>query len=94
MKNLIDRLELLEAEVNDIKQEIYNYSDGYIYKLTTYYYKSEWKDEYKNYYSAKSHMDEYYGDNGIVILETNNKKFAEEMSNHPCLNGESVIIIE
>jgi len=39
-------------------------------------------------------MDKYYGDNGIVSLETNNKKFANEVKNHECLNGNPVVIIE
>ena len=39
-------------------------------------------------------MDEYNGDNGIVSLETNNKKFAKEVENHEGLNGHPVVIIE
>ena len=39
-------------------------------------------------------MDKYYGDNGIVSLETNNKKFAKEVENHEGFNGNPVVIIE
>jgi hypothetical protein len=39
-------------------------------------------------------MDVYNGDNGIISLETNNKKFAKEVENHEGLNGHPVVIIK
>ncbi len=94
MKELIKQLEESRKKTNEILEEIQNYNDGYIYKVGTHRYGSFDGVEYTNYFSAKEHMDEYYGDNGIISLETNNKKFAKVVKNHEGLNGHPVVIIE
>ncbi len=94
MEELIKQLAESRNKTNELIEEIQNHNDGYIYKVGTHHYGSFNGVEYTNYFSAKEHMDEYYGDNGIVTLETNNKKFAKEVENHPGLNGNPVVIIE
>tara|TARA_B100001057_G_C22435772_1_gene789214 strand:- start:39 stop:353 length:315 start_codon:yes stop_codon:yes gene_type:complete len=94
MEELIKQLVESRNKTNELLEEIQNHNDGYIYKVGTHHYGSFNGIEYSNYFSAKEHMDEYYGDNGIVTLETNNKKFAKEVENHPGLNGHPVVIIE
>lgn len=94
IKELRKQLTESRNKTNEILEKIQNYNDGYIYRVGTHYYGSFDVVEYTNYLVAKEHMDEYYGDNGIVSLETNNKKFANEVKNHECLNGNPVVIIE
>ena len=94
MKELIKQLAESRNKTNELLEEIQNYNDGYIYKVGTHCYGSFHEVEYTNSFVTKEHMDEYYGDNGIALLETNNKEFAKEVENHECLNGKSVVIIE
>lgn len=94
MEELIKQLVESRNKTNELIEEIEKYNDGYIYKVGTHYHGSFNGVEYTNSFSAKEHMDEYYGDNGIVSLETNNKKFAKEVENHEGLNGHPVVIIE
>ena len=94
MEALIKQLAESRNKTDELIKEIEKYNDGYIYRVVTQYYGSFNGVEYTNYFSAKEHMDEYYGDNGIVSLETNNKKFAKKVEDHPGLNGYSVVIIE
>jgi hypothetical protein len=94
MKELIKQLAESRNKTNELLEEIENYNDGYIYKLGTQIYGSFCGVEYTNSFSAKEHMDEYYGDNGIISLETNNKEFAKEVEGHSGLNGHPVVIIE
>lgn len=93
IKELIKKLEESRNKTNEILEEIENYSDGYIYRVSTECYGIGSEVVYKNYFVTKEHMDKYYGDNGIVFLETNNKEFAKEVENHECLNGHPVVII-
>ena len=92
MKELIKQLAESRNKTNELLEEIENYNDGYIYRVGTQIYGSFDGVEHTNYFSAKEHMNEYYGDNGIISLETNNKEFAKEVENHECLNGKSVVI--
>ena len=94
MKELIKQLAESRNKTNELLEEIGNYDDGYIYRVGTQIVLSDDGVEYTNYFSAKEHMDEYYGDNGIISLETNNKEFAKEVENHDGLNGHPVVIIE
>jgi hypothetical protein len=94
MKKLIKQLTASRNKTNELLKEIENFNDGYIYKVGTHSYGSFYEVEYTNSFITKEHMDKYYGDNGIALLETNNKKFAKEVEGHECLNGKSVVIIE
>ena len=94
MKELIKQLIESRNKTNELLEEIKNYNDGYTYKVGTQSYGSFYGVEYTNSFSAKEHMDEYYGDNGIISLETNNKEFAKEVEGHSGLNGHPVVIIE
>ena len=94
MKELIKQLTELRKKTSELCEKIEAFNDGYIYKLGIHCYGSYDEVEYNNSFSAKEHMDHYYGDNGIVTLETNNKKFAKEVESHDCLNGRSIVIIE
>jgi len=94
MEELIKQLEETRKKTNDLLEEIEKYNDGYIYRVGTHHYGSFNGIEYTNSFSAKEHMDVYNGDNGIISLETNNKKFAKEVENHEGLNGHPVVIIK
>jgi len=94
MKNLIKQLTELRNKTNELREKIEAFNDGYIYKLSIHCYGSYDEVEYNNSFSAKEHMDHYYGDNGIVTLETNNKEFAKEVEGHDCLNGHPIVIIK
>jgi hypothetical protein len=94
MEELIKQLVESRNKTNELLEEIQNHNDGYIYKVGTHCYGSFYEVDYTNSFITKEHMDKYYGDNGIVSLETNNKKFAKEVENHEGLNGNPVVIIE
>ena len=93
MKVLLEQLAAVRAKEDELLEKIENHNDGFIYKVGTRRYGAFSGNEYTNSFTAREHMDEYNGDNGIISLETNNKEFAEEMKDHEGLNGHPVIII-
>lgn len=90
----IKQITELRKKTNQLIEELQDYNDGHIYRLTTWIFRSSSEHECTNSFIAKEYMDEYYGDNGIVLLETSNKEFAKEVADHECLNGNSVTILE
>lgn len=96
MEKLIKELEELRRQFNlkegALLHKINNYEDGFIYKATSWVHGGSQRHEFKNSFSAKEFIDYFYGDNGVVDLETNNKKFAEEMECHPAI-GDKVIVL-
>ena len=95
----LEELEKLVKEITDLKKkqwdlhkEISKFKDGFNYKVDTQVYGSSTVYQFNNWFSAKEHMDEYYGDNGIVILTTNNYEFAKQVESHPGMNGHDIIL--
>ena len=72
MKNLIKKLRRLEDEVYELKEQIRLISDGFIYLTKLRCYGSITWDMHSNAFSVQELCDEYYGDNGIVDVYTNN----------------------
>jgi len=72
MKNLIKRLRELEDELYEVKEEIRQTSDGFIYLTKLRCYGSITWDMHSNAFSVQELCNEYYGDNGIVDVYTNN----------------------
>lgn len=88
MKELLKKIEELENKLSDLKQEANNYSDGYKYVAELFCYGSKTEYTFKNEYATQELCDEYYGDNGIVHVYTDNP-------NHTISNrGGDVIVIE
>ena len=72
MKELIEKYEMARSEANKLYQEILDTSDGFIYMTCLRCYGSiRWK-HHNNEFSVQDLCNEYYGDNGIVDVYTNN----------------------
>ena len=95
MKELIKELEELRRQFNlkegALLYKIDNHNDGFIYETTTWVHGGSQRNEFPNFFAAKEHIDYFNGDNGIIELRTNNKKFAEEMDCHEGITIISVI---
>jgi len=72
-------LEQLKAELKTVRQQaskiesqIRNTSDGFKYLTQTCVYGSITWQSHNNAFAANEEISEYYGDNGIVHLYTNN----------------------
>ena len=62
----------LVALKNEIENRIYSFEDGFFYICSVYSYGRNWKENIKNPYSLQELCYQYYGDNGIVDVYTNN----------------------
>ena len=86
MEELIKELEDLRKQFRSnegaLLYKIDKHNDGFIYETTTWVHGVSQDMEFPNFFAAKEHIDYFNGDNGIVTLYTNNKKFAEEMAMH------------
>jgi hypothetical protein len=72
MKELIEKYEMARSNANKLYQEILDTSDGFIYMTCLRCYGSiRWK-HHNNEFSVQDLCNEYYGDNGIVDVYTNN----------------------
>lgn len=72
MKELIEKYEMARSKANKLYQEILDTSDGFIYMTCLRCYGSiRWK-HHNNEFSVQDLCNEYYGDNGIVDVYTNN----------------------
>jgi hypothetical protein len=72
MKELIEKYEMVRSKANKLYQEILDTSDGFIYMTCLRCYGSiRWK-HHNNEFSVQDLCNEYYGDNGIVDVYTNN----------------------
>ena len=72
MKNLIKKLRRLEDELYEVKEQIRQTSDGFLYLTKLRCYGSITWDMHSNSFSAQELCDEYNGENGIVEVYTNN----------------------
>ena len=86
MEELIKELEDLRKQFKSnemaLLNKIDNHNDGFIYQTTTWVHGGSQRDEFPNFFAAKEHIDYFNGDNGVIDLRTNNKKFAEQMAMH------------
>lgn len=72
MEQLIKKYEDAKKIANELYWEILNTSDGFLYLTKLRCYGSIQWENHKNEYSVKDLCNEYYGDNGIVNVYTNN----------------------
>lgn len=72
MKQLIEKYEKAKEKANKLHREILNTPDGFLYVTSLRCYGSIQWETHKNEFSAQDLCNEYYGDNGIVDVYTNN----------------------
>jgi len=72
MEKLIEKYEKARNEANKLYQEILDTSDGFIYLTCLRCYGSVRWMHHNNEFSVQDLCNEYYGDNGIVDVYTNN----------------------
>ena len=72
MEQLIQEIEALEAQLSNLRSQLYSMSDGHIYLTCLRCYGSLSWNTYTNPYPVQELCDEYYGDNGIVDVYTTN----------------------
>ena len=78
MKELIKRYEDAKKIADELYFEILETPDGFLYVTKLRCYGSIRWENHKNEYSVKNLCDEYYGDNGIVEVYTNNPNHSIE----------------
>ena len=72
MKELIKKYEQAREFANELYQQIMITSDGFLYVTCLRCYGSlQWETHHNNFV-VQNLCDEYYGDNGIVDVYTNN----------------------
>jgi hypothetical protein len=72
LPSLIEQYQQAHQRVNELYSEICRQSDGYIYLSCLRCYGSLTWDNHFNQFTVQQLCDEYYGDNGIVDVYTNN----------------------
>jgi len=72
MEKLIQKYQHAKEYADKLYQEILNTSDGFLYVTQLRCYGSITWDNHTNEFSVQQLCDEYYGDNGIVDVFTNN----------------------
>lgn len=72
MEELIKKYEQAKDYANELYQQIVNTSDGFLYVTCLRCYGSLRWESHKNNFVVQNLCDEYYGDNGIVDVYTNN----------------------
>lgn len=70
--SLIEQYQQAQQQVNELYSQICNYSDGYVYISCLRCYGSLTWDNHVNEFVVQELCNEYYGDNGIVDVYTNN----------------------
>jgi hypothetical protein len=70
--SLIKEHQQAQAKVNDLYRKLSETSDGFLYITKTRCYGSIHWNDYPNEYLVQELCDEYYGDNGIIDVYTNN----------------------
>lgn len=74
MEELLKEYEEAQNRVNEIKNKLRNFEDGYEYLTIEYVYGSRYKKVHRNEFCAQELTSEYCGDNGIVEVYTTNDK--------------------
>lgn len=81
IKNLLKEYNDLIELKNKKHFELFAASDGYKYITNLRCYGSNTYEEHNNYATVSLLCDEYYGDNGIVDVYTNNPLYKKENYN-------------
>ena len=72
MEELIKKYERARNKANKLYTEILNTSDGFLYVTKLRCYGSISFETHKNEFAVQDLCNDYYGDNGIVDVYTNN----------------------
>ena len=72
LTSLVEQYEQAQKRVSELYSQICNHSDGYVYLSCLRCYGSLTWDNHVNQFTVQRLCDEYYGDNGIVDVYTNN----------------------
>ncbi len=72
MEHIIQEIRSLEERISKLRSELRKQKDGFIYLVRIRCYGSVTHDTYTNTYLVQEVCNEYYGDNGIVDVYTNN----------------------
>jgi len=72
MEQLIQQYRDAQQRVEDLYKQICNAEDGFLYVTRLRCYGMVYSDTHKNSFTVQELCDEYYGDNGIVDVYTNN----------------------
>lgn len=72
LNELIESYRLAQEYANDIHSKIINTEDGFMYMTQLRCYGSIQWESHKNEFCVQELCDEFYGDNGIVDVYTNN----------------------
>ena len=72
MKELIEKYKEARRHANELYQQILDTPDEFFYVTCLRCYGSIWWETHKNEFVVQELCDEYYGDNGIVDVYTNN----------------------
>jgi len=81
IQKLRKEYETLLDKAEKKKWELCQESDGYVYVTNTRCYGSCYYEEHKNFVTVQHLCQEYYGDNGIVDVWTNNPFYEEKSLN-------------
>jgi hypothetical protein len=72
MKELIEKYQEARNHANELYEEILETSDGFLYVTCLRCYGSLSWQTHNNEFSVQDLCNDYYGDNGIVDVYTNN----------------------
>lgn len=72
LSSLIEQYQQAQQQVNELYSQICSHSDGYVYLSCLRCYGSLTWNSHVNEFTVQRLCDEYYGDNGIVDVYTNN----------------------
>lgn len=78
IKQLFQEYKDLENQKEMKFRELYSEEDGFRYITNTRSYGSNTYEEHKNYITVMLLCEQYYGDNGIVDVYTNNPLYKKE----------------
>ena len=78
IKQLFQEYKDLENQKEMKYRELYTEPDGFRYITNTRCYGANTYEEHKNYFTVMLLCSEYYGDNGIVDVYTNNPLYKKE----------------
>ena len=72
MEQLIQQYRDAQQRVEDLYKQICNTEDGFVYITRLRCFGSVYCETHKNSFTVQELCNEYYGDNGIVDVYTNN----------------------
>lgn len=72
MEQLIQEIQSLEERLSNLRSQLRQHNDGFVYLTCLRCYGSLTYQTYTNKFFVQELCDEYYGDNGIVDVYTTN----------------------